>query len=769
MQDSAHIVESITTQNEAGLPHVIANSLDLSSIIAQSFLEVETISSKLQSNLVTQFDEILRLSSPPPTSRKSKPFLQNTRFPTSLSIPSDLDESIATSNEPSGSQHGRFSDPSPLPEFIEHAYKFFTANIHNPYPTREEKQSIVDSSNSARVTLTSVSNWFTNARRRCGWAEILKNRFGGNRDRMIDFAKRIFIDKTPSPLIDAQIVAEFMEMKESIETMYEKKTRTSAWIEDLGSLDYLIRTTSSKKHFEDDSKGYRHKKVQNHLSVEVDKGTRRRPRDQGHDTNNMRPASSSFFLSSSDDADEDEESSSGFMSVTNGKRKNCHEDYGFLGIRNISPASSLSSISFVSDSSDARAPSLSWSDSGDEGRPHKRSRSNLSTPTSFSPMSPELLFPLDEPFTPSTLPVTPTRGQKRPYTDVDATPRAKRMRSDTAQTAQNTSLAIPTPTYHISEPVSSPTSSSPTSATVLRRRSSFAPIDFDSLLSLSSHDPQPVEITPPDASVPLEVGLFDWSNLLDSFDFTGSSEEVGMGNFSIDNKGPGEGYSQMLQFISNNGAESQTETFDLIVSPPEQDEIELDAGIEDSQSVFPLLSAPPQFIPEQSPPPAPLSDVPLPDLQVDLSSFELTSSWPQSQPQISLTETSDMMPEGRTLDLSGLMSGLLSTQTIENFGFDYSIRAPVLTVANAPFSIPPSPSVTSSTWVSPSTQVAEPLPTATCSAPKNETIDLTGKDLALVEKALKKEFKRRELEEKKAALEKERMRLEELEKELEDD
>ncbi|KAF8526482.1 hypothetical protein JB92DRAFT_2677545, partial [Gautieria morchelliformis] len=73
--------------------------------------------------------------------------------------------------------------------FIEHAYKFFVSHIFNPYPTREEKQAIADETNNSRVTRSTVSNWFANARRRCGWIDILKQRCNGNRDQMVDLAK----------------------------------------------------------------------------------------------------------------------------------------------------------------------------------------------------------------------------------------------------------------------------------------------------------------------------------------------------------------------------------------------------------------------------------------------------------------------------------------------------------------------------------------------------------------------------------------------------
>ena len=240
----------------ASLARDVAASL---SIMGKHLLEIEDVSSSLASQLMAEAKTVLEsrdqslthdTSFCPPTSspfqagRTSKPSLQSIRHSTTTRVPSSL-ATVIPSRYPSstasitGSPRST-SDPNPLPEFIEHAYKFFVANIFNPYPTREEKKAIVDQTNSSRVTVASISNWFTNARRRCGWAEILKRRCDGNRDEMVDLATRVFIEPDPNQPVDPQIVKEMMEMKANLESMYERKLRTSAWMNEIKGMEELI-------------------------------------------------------------------------------------------------------------------------------------------------------------------------------------------------------------------------------------------------------------------------------------------------------------------------------------------------------------------------------------------------------------------------------------------------------------------------------------------------------------------------------------------------
>jgi cell fate (sporulation/competence/biofilm development) regulator YlbF (YheA/YmcA/DUF963 family) len=213
---------------------------------------------------------------------------------------------------------------------------------------------------------------------------------------MVDLAKRVFVRPDARNPVDSRIVAEFMEMKERIELMYERKTRTSSWIEDLDELDELVkpmpeedRLAAKKREIEEGREARRRekdalkeqreferqkRKMQAEALRKADQVAKRVQREQEVEAKRCRKQRISSFSSLFDVAEAEEEVPERPELVAGGKRKGFHEDGGFEGIRNVSPASSLSSFSFGSDSSDSRVPSLSWSNSSDDERPYKRSK-----------------------------------------------------------------------------------------------------------------------------------------------------------------------------------------------------------------------------------------------------------------------------------------------------------------------------------------------------------------------------------------------------------
>ncbi|KAF8581661.1 hypothetical protein K439DRAFT_1662201 [Ramaria rubella] len=719
------------------------------SVLVKSFLDIEATTASRHSILLNQCQDILVKDfsntttfesdvSLPPSHRSPKPYLQSLRHPTSVTsafaqvFPSRNPSSAISITESTRSA----SDPNPLPEFIEHAYKFFVTNIFNPYPTREEKQAIVDKTNNSRVTMTSISNWFTNARRRCGWAEILKRRCNGNREEMVDLAKRVFVKTDTRRLVDPRVVSELMEMKQNVESMYERKTRTSAWIENLEDLDELINPISEedrlamKKRETDQEREARRRvkemqkeqrdferqkqKMQVEALRKADKVAKKIQREQ-EEERQMEGYVTSFASPYSPNIQE--ESVAEPRLVAGGKRKLDSDDasfHDFSGLRHVSSVSSLSS-SFISDvSSEGRVPSLTWSDSGDE-RPYKRSRSSPTTPESR--LSPALEIPtsFDYSFTfeppaglvedPSAfdmfdfssvnpsdtvvnIPKTPLRGQKRHHEveDGEPTPRAKRVKpivsSDGPELTSTPILASPGSLFTPTPSVNGTTPSG-------RRQSSL--IDLNTVLGLDHSNPQPVQITPPDASIPLEVGVFDWSTCsnpgVDTFGNMGAMD-------------PQADFSQLFQLFS-----------EQLPSSSQQYEA-----------------------PQQA------------DLHLDVSSFNLQASDFLSQHPIPPAFPSPEQDEP-SLDLSGLMSGLMTDEAFNDIGLEFSNSVP-----STPHDLSRSSTVSPAWTPTPMTPV-DPSPTPT----------------ELADKALSKERKRRELEEKKAVLERERARLAELERELEDD
>ena len=384
------------------LINLVANDV---SALVECFIGIEAASSSCHSRLISEARTVLDAEGPPsqgskilssshpssPRYREAKPSLQPPRHPTTTPISSAaviLPSSTSSVTESTRSA----SEPNPLQEFIEHAYKFFVTNIFNPYPTREEKEAIVNKTNNSDVTLASISNWFTNVRRRCGWTDILKRRCNGNRDEMIGLATRVFVKPDPCHPVDPQIITEFMDMKKNIESMYERKTRTSAWIDELEGMTELINPVSQEEQLatkkrETEAEREARKRQREFLKEQRDLERRK----QKMQAEALRKAEKVAKQVRREQAQEkrkaervprtpteriDEGSSTETLPSAGGKRKHSLDagsSYDFSGPRHVSPAYSLSSAGDSDPSSDSRVPSLSWSDSSEE-RPYKRNR-----------------------------------------------------------------------------------------------------------------------------------------------------------------------------------------------------------------------------------------------------------------------------------------------------------------------------------------------------------------------------------------------------------
>ena len=759
-------------------------------VIGQSFLDVEAAATYCSSRLVAETREVieshldeLKQSEQSPlrqSHRLSKPSLQPARHPTTAPISSAL-AAIFPSRNPSGTGSVTESTSSPYepnspPEFIEHAYKFFVTNIFNPYPTRQEKESIVDKTNNRSVTLTSISNWFTNARRRCGWTDILKRRCDGNRDEMIGLATQVFVKPDPRHPVDPQIISEFMDMKKNIESMYERRTRTSAWIGELEGMTELINPVPQEEQLavkKRETKAEREaRKRQRELLKEQRDLERRKAKMQAEALRKAEKVAKQVRREQAQEKGKkervpstpteqvDEESSSETLPSAGGKRKHSLDagsSYDFSGPRDVSPAYSLSSTGDSDPSSDSRVPSLSWSDSSEE-RPYKRSRygfvassegpfthlshsrsSSSITTYNHTSLSPALEVPTSfeysftfEPPTnthavfdslfgfPDTsensvaTPQMPPRGEKRQSDTADGedTPRPKRAKPIVASGGPELAAA-PSP------PLFTPTPSvdeTPTQAG--SRRSSFAPVDLDALLGLDQANCPEMEKS---QQTPNPQPMHDLQQAQNSQQMQDSRPDAPL-PFEID-------------FGS----------FDWLACPdPTVDSLGTSGEYTAADFVQLFQSVTEQLPPSQSESHEQVAHGA--DMSLGIPSLDWSASLLQHPAPA--TKTSSQLEESLSSDLSGLMSGLMSEQAFTDLGFAYP---------ETTYPTPPDLSHSSS---------ETPAWTSSPTTPPSDTVPTPAQ---LAEKALSKEHKRKALEEKKAALERERARLAEMERELEDE
>ncbi|KAG2149577.1 homeodomain protein 1 [Suillus cothurnatus] len=122
-----------------------------------------------------------------------------------------------------------------LPPFIEPAYNWLLANIHNPYPSSDTKENIARSSG---CSTNSVSAWFISARRRIGWTSICRTHFNNCRADTVDAASRALVKEDFARVLQPAIFHDFQQMKAATQDLYASTFTKSALA---GHLDAVVK------------------------------------------------------------------------------------------------------------------------------------------------------------------------------------------------------------------------------------------------------------------------------------------------------------------------------------------------------------------------------------------------------------------------------------------------------------------------------------------------------------------------------------------------
>ena len=96
-----------------------------------------------------------------------------------------------------------------------HAYRWLTQNIHNPYPSSTQLQTICDES------MTSVAHaelWFQEVRDTIGWTRLSNEFFGGSLSATVTTAKRVYLEHDSA--IPFGIAFTFAAVKASMEALF---------------------------------------------------------------------------------------------------------------------------------------------------------------------------------------------------------------------------------------------------------------------------------------------------------------------------------------------------------------------------------------------------------------------------------------------------------------------------------------------------------------------------------------------------------------------
>ncbi|CAA7265921.1 unnamed protein product [Cyclocybe aegerita] len=106
---------------------------------------------------------------------------------------------------------------SSLPPYIEPAYTWLLHNLHNPYPSKQEKAYF---SLQSGCSLKDIEHWFTSVRRRIGWNNLRVQRFRNKRCLIVQAATRFF-DSSADPLDAGQHIA-FATVLRNVENLYQR-------------------------------------------------------------------------------------------------------------------------------------------------------------------------------------------------------------------------------------------------------------------------------------------------------------------------------------------------------------------------------------------------------------------------------------------------------------------------------------------------------------------------------------------------------------------
>ena len=112
------------------------------------------------------------------------------------------------------------SSKQPYPSYIEPAYFWLLKNLHDPYPSKEIRESITRSTGPDRKA---VDAWFVHARKRIGWNALRKERFANKRIEIVDAATRFFLHQDEKRPVDANIEIEFAAIEKRAKDLYSAR------------------------------------------------------------------------------------------------------------------------------------------------------------------------------------------------------------------------------------------------------------------------------------------------------------------------------------------------------------------------------------------------------------------------------------------------------------------------------------------------------------------------------------------------------------------
>jgi len=111
----------------------------------------------------------------------------------------------------------RTKGPLRCAPYIQPAYSWLLHNLHNPYPSRELKESL---SRTTGSSVKLIEGWFVDVRKRMGWSKVKKVHFQNRRKPLVDAATCFFVSGQP---VSPRLASSFEEMAASAKNLYRHK------------------------------------------------------------------------------------------------------------------------------------------------------------------------------------------------------------------------------------------------------------------------------------------------------------------------------------------------------------------------------------------------------------------------------------------------------------------------------------------------------------------------------------------------------------------
>ena len=201
----------------------------------EQLFDIQTAADALFSTVQTEMDTLFsRMDLQDMTTRRPPPSCRES--------PSQSPDPHSPSPNTSDSH---VQDVSAHPPYIESAYVWLLKNLHNPYPSKNTRETMAHTTGSDRKA---IDSWFVDARKRIGWNTLRKQHFSNKRVDMVDAATRFFLHPDDKHPVDANLESEFAAIERRAKGLYSDMSIKSTLV---ASLDVAVKDSvkaQAKEH-----------------------------------------------------------------------------------------------------------------------------------------------------------------------------------------------------------------------------------------------------------------------------------------------------------------------------------------------------------------------------------------------------------------------------------------------------------------------------------------------------------------------------------------